>query len=444
MKILLISYYYKHKNAMASVRAVKLAKYFAKQGHEVTVLTSNQKDTWTKSYNEPVADENIKEIYAPEIPRWTKINGYLKHRKKVGSERVAKASQSGSTSQPKAAPKKKSFKARLRSFLVWLFYFTLAKQEDVCMYKGLVAEAKKQNLKGYDAVIATYPTYGAFLTGIWFKKKGYCKQLIADFRDPLYNPGFRDKKTEADYDRKCLNNIVKYADKIVCVSQGIADGITDEIPYLKKSVEIITNGYDPEDVSQNTIDVDFDKSKINFVYTGALYHGKRCVDMLAAVLKELIDEGKIKKDAFTFQYAGSDYSELIDQLSQYGLESTAVDHGFVSREESIAMQKNGSALLLLTWNEKSYQGVIPGKLFEYMSMETVPIIALVTGDVINSEVSQMISSSGAGCACEQANPSDCEKLKAFVLSLFNGEYKQSSAVNQYSYELVSKKYSDIM
>ncbi len=444
MKILLISYYYKHKNAMASVRAIKLAKYFAKQGHDVTVLTSNQKDTWTKSYNEPVADESIKEIYAPEVSRWTKINGYLGHRKKMGAERVAKASQNEGSTQPKSAPTKKSFKAQLRSFLVWLFYFTIAKQEDVCMYKGLVAEAKRQNLKGYDVVISTYPTYGAFLTGIWFKKKGYCKQLIADFRDPLYNPGFRDKKAEANYDKKCLRNIVKYADKIVCVSQGIADGITNEIPNLKKPVELITNGYDPEDVSQNTIDVDFDKSKINFVYTGALYHGKRCVDMLGTVLRELIDEGKVGKDAFTFQYAGSDYSELLDQLGQYDLAGTAVDHGFVSRDESIAMQKNGSALLLLTWNEKSYQGVVPGKLFEYMSMETVPIIALVTGDVVNSEVAQMINSSGAGCACEQANPEDIQKLKAFVLSLFEGGYKQSSSTKQYSYELISKKYTDIM
>lgn len=440
-KILIITYYYKHKNAMASIRAVKLAKYFARQGHEVTVLTSNQKDTWTKNYSEPVPDENIRELYAPQVARWDKINRYLVHRKKAGQARVAKNTQAEGTKTD--TPTKKSFKARLRSLLVWLFYFTLAKQEDICMFKGLKAEAKKQKLSGFDTVIATYPTYGAFLAGIWFKKNGYCKQLIADFRDPLYNPGFRDKKAEANYDKKCLRNIVKYADKLVCVSKGIADGIINEIPYTKKPVEIITNGYDPEDVSENNIQVDFDKSKVNFVYTGALYHGKRCVDMLATVLKELTDEGKIKNDSFAFHYAGSDFSELINQLTEYGLEATAADHGFVSRDESIAMQKNASALLLLTWNEKSYQGVVPGKLFEYMSIETVPIIALVTGDVLNSEVAVMVRESGAGCACEAANEADLSVLKDFVLKIFDGEYKQSSHIKQYSYDEIARQYADI-
>ena len=77
MKILLITYYYKHKNAMASVRAVKLAKYFSKQGHEVSVLTSNQIDTWTKNYLEPQKDDNIAEYYAPQVKRWSFIQKYL-------------------------------------------------------------------------------------------------------------------------------------------------------------------------------------------------------------------------------------------------------------------------------------------------------------------------------------------------------------------------------
>ncbi|MBR0535322.1 MAG: glycosyltransferase [Clostridia bacterium] len=440
-KILIVTYYYKHKNAMASVRAIKLAKYFARQGHEVTVLTSNQKDTWTKSYCDPVADESIREIYAPQIARWGKISAYLSHRQQVGQQKIAQAQ-----SENEKAPvvQKQSLKGKLISFLKWIFYFFIATQEDICMFKGLKAEAKRQALQGFDTVIATYPTYGAFLTGIWLKKKGVAKSLIADFRDPLYNPGFRDKKTEASYDKKCLRNIVKHADKIVCVSKGIADGIVAEIPHSGKTIEIITNGYDKDDVTENSIQVNFDKSKINFVYTGALYHGKRCVNMLASVLKKLIDDGRIQPDSFAFHYAGADFPELISQLSEYGLQETAVDHGFVSREESIALQKNGSALLLLTWNEKNYQGVVPGKLFEYMSMGNVPIIALVTGDVVNSEVTVFVREAGAGCACEEAAPPDMKALEAFVEKLFSGEASQQCSTDKFDYKNISKRYSDIM
>lgn len=444
-KILIITYYYKHKNAMASVRAIKLAKYFAKLGHDVTVLTSEQIDTWTKNYLMPVPDESITEVYAPQVRRWSVIRKYLKHRHNAGTAKIEKQKTAADqTEGQNVFPAKQGLKTKLRGYLSWQFYFNLAKQEDICMFKGLKEEYQRRRLPKFDTVIATYPTYGAFLMGIWLKRHERCEQLIADFRDPLYNPGFRDRKQEADYDRKCLDNILSAADKVVCVSKGIADGITQEFPDFSRPIEIITNGFDPDDVSQNAVAVEFDKSKINFVYTGTLYHGKRCVDMLANTLKELIEEGTIEKNSFTFEYAGPDFQELVAQLREYGLESTAVDHGFVSREESIAMQKAADALLLLTWNEKVYQGVVPGKLFEYMAIGSVPIIALVTGDVVDSEVAVLIRESGTGCVCEAAAEADAAQLKRYVIDLFNRKLPQNGTADLYSYEVISKRYLEIM
>ena len=441
MKILLISYYYKHKNAMASVRAIKLAKYFSRLGHEVTVLTSNQVDTWTKSYNEPIPDENIREIYAPEDSRWTFIGKYLAKRKARG---VARLQSKAAAPAPSAAPSaKRSLKARLRSYLSWLFYFNIAKQEDICMFRGLKREFKKSINEKFDAVVATYPTNGAFMMGRWLKAKGYCRTLVADFRDPLYNPGFRDRAAEARFDIKCLRKIVSAADKITCVSEGIAEGIREMHPKSKAPIRVITNGFDYDDVKTSQVEVDFDKSKINFVYAGALYHGKRCVNMLAEALCEMLRSGKIKENSFVFHYAGSDFSELLEQLKEYGLEGYARDWGFVSREKSISMQKNASALLLLTWNESSYKGVVPGKLFEYMST-SVPIIALITGDVAGSEVAEMIRTTGAGYAAEEAAPEDKAGLAEFIEALFEHRVLQDSKTDLYSYENISLQYIDFL
>lgn len=440
-KILIITYYYKHKNAMASVRAVKLAKYFAKSGHHVTVLTSNQIDTWTKHYSKPIPDGSITEIYAPQISRWDVIQKYLAKRKKQGQARLEKAKMN-SADNTVARPRVPSLKARVHSWLAWLFYFQVAKQEDICMYKGLKAEYKRHDFEQFDTVIATYPTYGAFMMGMWLKRHKKCKQLIADFRDPLYNLGFRDRKTEANYDKKCLDKIMKSADQVVCVSKGIADGIQQECS-IQKPIAIITNGYDKDDVELNDIQVPFKKAKVNFVYTGTLYHGKRCVDMLAKVLQELIDEKKISKEEFSFEYAGPDYQELLSQLKAYDMEETANDHGFVSRETSIAMQKQASALLLLTWNETSYQGVVPGKLFEYMSIGK-PIIALVTGDVAQSEVAKLVRETNAGCACEMPVETDMNNLKEFVTNLFDGEVCLDGKTEEYDYQNISCKYVEIM
>ncbi len=439
--ILIITYYYKHKNAMASVRAIKMAKYFAKAGYNVTVLTSNQIDTWTKDYLQPIPDKNIDEIYASQVRKWNWVQKYLARRKRKGQERLQKEHQN---SDVKAAvvPQRMTFQMRIRNFLVWLFYFQLARQEDICMYKGLRREYKRRHLEEFDTVIATYPTYGAFMMGMWLRRHHKCKQLIADFRDPLYNPGFRDKKAEANYDKKCLENIMKAADQVVCVSQGIANGIRQECS-IKKPMTIITNGYDKEDVEGNDIKVQFKKARLHFVYTGTLYHGKRCVDMLAAVLQELINEKRICINDFSFEYAGPDYEELLSQLRLYELEETANNHGFVSRETSIAMQKQADVLLLLTWNEATYQGVVPGKLFEYMSIGK-PIIALVTGDVAQSEVAKLVRETNAGCVCEMPVEEDRSNLKEFVVNLFAGNVCLNGQTSEYDYQNISKKYAEVI
>ena len=107
------------------------------------------------------------------------------------------------------------------------------------------------------------------------------------------------------------------------------------------------------------------------------------------------------------------------------------------------MQKNATALLLLTWNESDYKGVVPGKLFEYMAIKSVPIIALVTGDVAESEVALMIRDSESGYAWEQA-ADNTDGLKQYVLRLFKGELSQRGRTDNYNYENISRRYAEFI
>lgn len=445
-KILIVTYYYKHKNAMASIRPIKLAKYFSAMGNDVYVLTSKQKDTWTAHYNEVVNDSKIKEMYADEDAKWKIVRKYLDHRGKVGNRKILLSEEKKDNKSVDSVASGHRFRTALKSKLSWLFYFALGRIEDVCMFHGMRRRIKSENIRGFDFVIATYPNYGAFLTGIWLKKKGYCKKFIADFRDPLYNPGFKQERIERRYDLKCLRKTMKYSDKVVCVSNGIADSIKQVMKPIEPDISVITNGYDTDDVYNNNVSVSFDDEKINFVYTGVLYHGKRCVDTLAKVLKRLIEEKKIDRDSFTFEYAGNDYYELLSQLKKYGSEFSANDHGFISRDMAIAMQKAADILLLLTWNEKEYQGVIPGKLFEYMAIGTVPIVALISGNVKNSEVSQIIKDTNVGIAVEEADGKNGEDaLYRYLVDVFSKRVSTKNRnAEKYNYYNISKEYMKLL
>ncbi len=450
MKILIISHYYKHKNAMASVRAIKLSKYFAQMGNEVTVLASLQKDNWCKQEVTPQKSDNINEIYAPEHKGMQYLRKVYSLMKARGEKRVAQAS--GSVEAGEAATAviaKKSLRARIKGFISWFYYYSCDRLENRFLYLGFKAAIKANKLSGFDAVIATYPGAGAHLAGVWMKKHRRTKKFIADYRDPAYNPGGRSNKIELRHDKKIQNKAVFAADHIVCVSNGMAETLAQFYKNKKIApISVVNNGFDLDD-HKNEAAVAFDKAKFNFVYTGALYNGRRTVVMLAEALRSLIDEGETSQSEIAIHYAGSDYGELLSQLKPFGLEGIAVNYGFVSRSESLSMQANANMVLLLNWNQDNYTGVIPGKIYEYMASRT-PICALIMGNEGNSETAKMITEDKLGVACEEAVSEDRLKLKAYLadmLSAFhsNKEIRNDiSAVEKYNYKNLSLKYLEII
>jgi hypothetical protein len=273
--------------------------------------------------------------------------------------------------------------------------------------------------------------------------------FVADYRDPAYNPGSRSNKIELKHDKFVQDQAIKYADIVVCVSQGMADGLKEQYSLSElKNLFVIKNGFDSED-NMTSEAANLNANKFNFVYTGALYQGRRTVDMLAQVLRKLIDEGVVTSNQIAINYAGPDFGELINQLKVYDLDSLAVDFGYVSRQQSLGMQQESDVVLLLNWNDTNYTGVIPGKLYEYMSSKK-PICALIMGNQAGSESAKMIDDYGLGCACEQASPNDIVKLESYIrqklIDFRNGVRKSidSDKINQFEYKNIADDYLNVI
>lgn len=448
-KILIISHYYKHKNAMASVRAIKLAKYLDRQGYDVSVLASLQRDNWCKQELTPEPSETIHEYYAPEekvIQRLNRLTAWIRERgiKRLKKQQVVpvtgKVKPEGKTSPP--VPQK--IRASIKRGMSWLFYFTLDRTENHALYKGFRRAIRELDLRDFDCVIATYPGAGAHRAGVWMKKTRRCKVWIADYRDPAYNPGARDNKIELFFDKRTQDSAVSASDGIVCVSQGMKAALIQQYGE-KKPIAVITNGFDLEDYTTQE-QVKMPRDALNFVYTGTLYHGRRTVDLLAKTLRSLMDKGILSKSQVVFHYAGPDFGELKSQLAGYDLEDTAKDYGFVSRSQSLAMQRAGDFVLLLNWNDQNYQGVIPGKIFEYMASGT-PILALIMGNTGGSESANMIRENHLGYACEAAVKEDEAGLMAYMeeaIACFHTGKKQTTDlrfVSRYEYSQIAQQYA---
>jgi len=94
-------------------------------------------------------------------------------------------------------------------------------------------------------------------------------------------------------------------------------------------------------------------------------------------------------DRICVNYAGLDFNSLLNVATKYDLQSILKNHGFITRKQSLELQRKSQILILSSWNMVIEKDVIPGKLFEYMMIGR-PIIGLISGQVGKSYVKEII------------------------------------------------------
>ncbi|MDI9520818.1 MAG: hypothetical protein QM308_06680 [Bacillota bacterium] len=308
---------------------------------------------------------------------------------------------------------------------------------------------KEQNIvpSSYDACITTYGPLSSVLIGLSLKKRYNVKKWICDFRDPIIT--IESSKVLQAYYWYLQKKCIKFADSIVAVSYGCLNRICKG-KYKQKSY-MIPNGFSEEDLEGIHI-VHKDSSVLNLTYAGALYEGKRKISVLFQVISELYHDGSIDIANICFNYAGHDFVFLKEQAEKYDLSSIIIDHGFLSRAESLALQSASDILVLATWNSKKETGVVSGKFLEYIGMRK-PILALVDGDLSNSEVSCIMKKGNFGVCFEEANRSkDYPILKTYLYT----QYKRfisgknlvfdpdQSVIDRYNYKNIAQQYLELI
>jgi hypothetical protein len=256
-----------------------------------------------------------------------------------------------------------------------------------------------------DTIVTSGPPHSLHLIGLKLKQELGVK-WFADFRDPWTTIGYHKAlklSSYADKKHKGLEHqVLNTADTIIVTSK------TTKIEFqaiTNKPIEVITNGYDVENVPKQTLD-----EKFTMAHIGS-FLSDRNPKILWESLQELISENEVFKNDFQLKLIGKVSQEILDSISEYKLDSYLNNLGYVSHSEAIKHQKASQVLLLIEIDSEETKSIIPGKLFEYMVSER-PIIAIGPKD---SDFAEIITSTNTGTFFTY---NEKERLKKTILSNF--------------------------
>lgn len=387
-KVLIVTYYWPPAGGPGVQRWLKFVKYLPENGIEPIVYVP-------KNPHYPLKDPSL----MAEIPSAIKllkkpifepyaVAGIFssKHTEMISSGIIPKEQQQG-------------FLQKMMLFIRGNFFIPDARKYWVKpSVKFLSAYLKAHKI---DTIITTGPPHSLHLIGLQLKEKVGVK-WIADFRDPWTQIGYHNKlkltKSSQKKHEDLEKEVLQKADKIITTSFTTQKEFQDK---TGTSVEVITNGYDVEQVERLPMDKEFSLSHI-----GSLLSGRNPENLWKA-LAELIAEDIEFASDFKLKLIGAVGAPVLESIQQWNLEKSLILEKYVSHSKALQLQRSSQLLLLIEIDTEQTKGIIPGKLFEYLVSDR-PILAVGPKD---ADLEKIINATNTGSFFLYSQK---EEIKAFL------------------------------
>ena len=417
-KILIITYYFPPAGGPGVQRWLKFVKYLPDFGIQPIVYIPEN-----PTY--PIIDENlVSEISEKAIILKHKIFEPYQIASFFSSSKTKKISSGIIPNQ-----KKQSF---LEKSLLWIRGNLFIPDARVFWVKPSVKFLEKYILEHkIDTIITSGPPHSLHLIGLELKRK-LNLNWIADFRDPWTTIGYHKALKLSNFTekkhKKLEQKVLNAADTIIVTSKTTKQEFQS---LTNKPIEVITNGFDVENVEKQTMD-----SKFSLAHIGS-FLSDRNPEILWESLSELINEIPDFHKNLEIKLIGKISQEVLDTISEFKLNNFLNNLGYVSHSEAIAQQRKSQVLLLIEINSSETKSIIPGKLFEYMVSER-PIIGIGPK---GSDFQEIITSTNSGGFFDY---SEKDKLKSVILDFYNqfliGNLKSNAVgLQQYSRKNLTQK-----
>jgi glycosyltransferase involved in cell wall biosynthesis len=257
-------------------------------------------------------------------------------------------------------------------------------------FRPLMRKGRELLRKGhFDFIISSYPPEVVHLAAYRLARE-FALPWVADYRDLWFREMRLFQYRLTTFLSGIMNRrLAKRAEVISTVSKGLSKRLER---VLNRGVTISYNGF-----IKPRWDIDSTRpwrdSKIHIVYTGRLYPKKRDPRTFLEAVAAFRNSEPSFDDHTAIDFYGYDVSYVESIAKECGLENCVTAHGFVPYDESLRLQRNAGVLLFLDWAEGSAEGILTGKLFEYLTSGR-PIICVGTRK--NTEAAEIISKSRCG------------------------------------------------
>ncbi len=416
-KVLIITYYWPPSGGGGVMRWLKMSKYLPEQGWQPIIYTPENPDPLI------IDDSLLSEVHPDTIELKTNIWEPYDIYRKITGKKDSEKLKAGHISEASSG----DWKNRLSVFIRGNF---LIPDPRMFWIRPSIKYLTKYLIENpVDLIVSTGPPHSMHLIALGLKKRFSKVKWIADFRDPWTDIDFYDKlklTKWADKNHKRLEKkVLKKADHIVTVSPGCAKDIEK---IAGKTVHIIYNGFDPQDFNFSETIKD---NSFTISHFGA-FNIDRNPKALWKSLGELAKENKDFASELKIQLIGQTHESITNSIDAEGLTKNLVLVNHLPHREGLLKISTSNILLLPLNDAPNVNGILPGKMFEYMALKR-PILAI---GPLEADYARVLKKTESGF-CHEFN--DVQGMKTTIQSIFSYYKKNEQHTYPKSIESFSRK-----
>lgn len=367
-KILLISPYFPPYSPLGAVRAPMLAAYWRRQGHDIRVIATKD------SRNFGVLDTELEPHCIYHIPYQSPgatidgISQTLRKRWAVGKKQadLVTASSNGQSNSLGNV-----FDRRDRLKVVRQIYWQAVLFPD--RYRHWIQPAVKcgqdiANTWMPDVVYSTCPPHSGHIVAKRLSRR-LSIPWIAELRDLWVNNPYNDIHPIIYPAQQLLAfHTLRHATGYVTLTQAASQQIVDT---FQRPTIVSYNGFDDQDFFGLEETNASDPNRLTIIHAGIIYAGRRDPTSLFQALAILgNDRTRVR---VTFYH--DDLAFVARAAAKLGVSDCIDICAAIPRKQVLRHERAADVLLLSRWANPADDGIIPGKLFEYIGARR-PILSI--------------------------------------------------------------------